>query len=300
MLASTRRNQARATGDRPGPGPRHAGADGADRDHVRHLLGAVADQRPQLRPVGEPAPARRADGLRPVAADQRHRRHPLGDPRPQPGPRHVRQRRATSTATSPPAPTARYHGPEQRPATSTSRASTAGTGTLYNLTTNIPSDDPAFYGYNFTRWTLRCLLLGHDRHRARRPDARDPGRQRVQRASTRYRVFTVNIDPTDAAIPTRQPDRRPTPPRRLRNPTPGTTTTLPRPGRDRRHRHAPLHPRRPLAARLQRPGHDHQRGPRQLPVQRPREPERAWAWTRTTTRSTWRTGSWPCRAPTGR
>ena len=37
---------------------------------------------------------------------------------------------------------------------------TAGTGTLYNLTTNIPANDPAFYGYNFTRWTLRVSYSG--------------------------------------------------------------------------------------------------------------------------------------------
>ena len=37
---------------------------------------------------------------------------------------------------------------------------TAGTGTLYNLTTNIPANDPAFYGYNFTRWTMRVTYTG--------------------------------------------------------------------------------------------------------------------------------------------
>ena len=37
---------------------------------------------------------------------------------------------------------------------------TAGIGTLYNLTTNIPASDPAFYGYNFTRWTLRVMYNG--------------------------------------------------------------------------------------------------------------------------------------------
>ena len=37
--------------------------------------------------------SRRADGLRPAAVDRRHRRRPLGPARPQPGARHVRQRR---------------------------------------------------------------------------------------------------------------------------------------------------------------------------------------------------------------
>src|SRR5271157_5113377 len=35
---------------------------------------------------------------------------------------------------------------------------TAGTGTLYNLQTNIPSNDTTFYGYTFTRWILRVTL----------------------------------------------------------------------------------------------------------------------------------------------
>ncbi len=47
----------------------------------------------QLRAVSHDAAGRRADGLRPPAVDQRHQRPPLGDPRPQPGARHVRQRR---------------------------------------------------------------------------------------------------------------------------------------------------------------------------------------------------------------
>src|SRR5271157_1405613 len=37
---------------------------------------------------------------------------------------------------------------------------TAGTGTLYLLQTNIPAGDPAFYGCNFTRWTLRVTYNG--------------------------------------------------------------------------------------------------------------------------------------------
>ena len=56
---------------------------------------------------------------------------------------------------------------------------TAGTGTLYNLTTNIPASDPAFYGYNFTRWTLRVTYNGNARqrrHRCGRPDPRGAGR----------------------------------------------------------------------------------------------------------------------------
>ena len=42
----------------------------------------------------------------------------------------------------------------------TQRRPVTGTGTLYILTTNIPANDPAFYGYNFTRWTLRVTYNG--------------------------------------------------------------------------------------------------------------------------------------------
>ena len=57
--------------------------------------------------------------------------------------------------------------------------SQVGTSTQYNLTTNIPVGDPAFYGYNFTRWTLRLTFIGAphgSRHRGCRPDPRDPRR----------------------------------------------------------------------------------------------------------------------------
>ena len=68
---------------------------------------------------------------------------------------------------------------------------TAGTGTLYNLTTNIPANDPAFYGYNFTRWTLRVTYTG------------TPVSQTLEvlldTTNNGYRQFTVNIAPTDAA-----------------------------------------------------------------------------------------------------
>ncbi len=37
---------------------------------------------------------------------------------------------------------------------------TAGAGTLYVLTTNIPAGDSTFYGYNFNRWVLRVSYNG--------------------------------------------------------------------------------------------------------------------------------------------
>jgi hypothetical protein len=42
----------------------------------------------------------------------------------------------------------------------TNVATVAGFPTLYDLTTNIPQNDPAFYGYHFTRWTLRVAYNG--------------------------------------------------------------------------------------------------------------------------------------------
>ena len=39
-------------------------------------------------------------------------------------------------------------------------AAVTGSTTLFDLTTNIPSNDSTFYGYNFTRWTLRVSYTG--------------------------------------------------------------------------------------------------------------------------------------------
>ena len=45
----------------------------------------------------------------------------------------------------------------------TAVAPVTGFPTLFDLTTNIPVGDPAFYGYNFTRWTLRVSYTGAGR-----------------------------------------------------------------------------------------------------------------------------------------
>ena len=42
----------------------------------------------------------------------------------------------------------------------TAVAPVTGSPTFFDLTTNIPVGDPAFYGYNFTRWTLRVSYTG--------------------------------------------------------------------------------------------------------------------------------------------
>ena len=75
---------------------------------------------------------------------------------------------------------------------------TAGTGTLYNLTTNIPANDPAFYGYNFTRWTLRVSYNGTLANGGTGVVAQTL-EVLADTSPSGYRVFTVSIAPTDAA-----------------------------------------------------------------------------------------------------
>src|SRR5271157_5874298 len=78
---------------------------------------------------------------------------------------------------------------------------TAGTGTLYLLTTNIPANDPGFYGYNFTRWTLRVTYNGALSGGPPNPTGVVSQTLEVlaDTSPNNYRVFTVNIAPTDAA-----------------------------------------------------------------------------------------------------
>ena len=185
----------------------------------------------------------------------------------------------------------------------------AGTGTLCNLTTNIPVGDPAFYGYNnFTRWTMRLTFIGA-------PTA--PGTGVVDQtleilADTSpgaYRVFTVNMAPTDQAtvLSTSTPDPWPNLPLFPDGYPNGHYTQLPgsylangtgtlRFILDGRWLHAFNGPGMTANACTRTSDttggfrtHSHRPGIRTL-----------LAWTRTTTRSTWRTGSWRCRAPTGR
>lgn len=69
-------------------------------------------------------------------------------------------------------------------------------GTLYNLTTNIVVGDPAFYGYNFTRWTLRVrMVTGYTN-----TGVVDQSLEVLNDITTgANRVFTVNINPTDSS-----------------------------------------------------------------------------------------------------
>ena len=67
-------------------------------------------------------------------------------------------------------------------------ATVPGFPTLFDLTTNITVGDPAFYGYDFTRWTLRVSYTAPGTasllsllHGAGQSDPRGPGRQRHDR-----------------------------------------------------------------------------------------------------------------------
>src|SRR5271166_3458897 len=104
---------------------------------------------------------------------------------------------------------------------------TAGTGTLYNLTTNIPSNDPTFYGYNFTRWTIRVSYMTVGLVDQTLEVLADSG---FNSSLTSGRVLTVNIGLTEgnsvAAI-AGPPPIPAIPATTLRNPTLGTATTLP-------------------------------------------------------------------------
>src|SRR5271157_4626467 len=82
----------------------------------------------------------------------------------------------------------------------TTVAPVTGFPTLYDLTTNIVQNDPAFYGYDFTRWTLRVSYTGTG-----------TGTGVVQQtlevlvdngynsSSNSARVLRVNIAPTDSS-----------------------------------------------------------------------------------------------------
>ncbi len=74
------------------------------------------------------------------------------------------------------------------------------TGAVYNLTTNILSADPAFYGTNFTRWTMRLAYTGG-------VNAGVTGvvNQTFEilndNTTAEYRVFQVSISSADAGGP---------------------------------------------------------------------------------------------------
>jgi hypothetical protein len=111
-------------------------------------------------------------------------------------------------------------------------------GTLYNLTTNIPSNDPALYGYYFTRWTLRVTYNGNATLTnggtgviAQTLEVLADSGYVAGAPATSYRTFTVNIGYTEGNFAAAQVGPPPVPailPTTLNNPTgAGYTTQLP-------------------------------------------------------------------------
>src|SRR5208337_3967559 len=82
-----------------------------------------------------------------------------------------------------------------------------GTSTQHNLTTNIPANDPAFYGYNFTRWTLRVSYTGTLTGGPPTPTwvVSQTLEVLADTSPNGFRQFTVNIAPTDAATTLNNP-----------------------------------------------------------------------------------------------
>ena len=132
---------------------------------------------------------------------------------------------ATSTATYPRVPAAQDPtSPAYNYSTLYIVSVASAGGTLYNLTTNIPSNDPAFYGYYFTRWILRVTYSGTQSNGGTSVVAQtlevlaDSG---YNSGTNNPRLFTVNIASTDAATTLNNP----TPP--PGNPTGYYLTQLP-------------------------------------------------------------------------
>ena len=111
---------------------------------------------------------------------------------------------------------------------------TPGTGTQFILTTNIPAGDSTFYGYNFTRWTLRVTYNGNGTITGTAVIAQtlevlaDSG---YVPGATGYRTFTVNIGYSEGNSAAAQAGPPPVPailPTTLLNPSgSGYTTQLP-------------------------------------------------------------------------
>ncbi|MGC8642550.1 MAG: hypothetical protein ACP5XB_22060, partial [Isosphaeraceae bacterium] len=108
-------------------------------------------------------------------------------------------------------------------------------GTQYLLTTNIPSNDSTFYGYNFTRWTIRVSYQALGVAGVVDQTLEVLADSLFLATGTGYRTLTVNIGPTEGnsillppvtTIPP-APAPGPPPPTALHNYTLGTTTSLP-------------------------------------------------------------------------
>ena len=77
-------------------------------------------------------------------------------------------------------------------------APVTGSPTFFDLTTNIPVGDPTFYGYNFTRWTLRLSYTGTIAAPISGTRVVNQTFEvLVDNTAGAMRVFRVNINPTD-------------------------------------------------------------------------------------------------------
>ncbi len=104
------------------------------------------------------------------------------------------------------------------------------TTTQYQLTTNIPSNDPTFYGYNFTRWNMRVSYLAVGGTNVVDQTLEILADSNFSQSTNTGRVFTVNIGFTEgnSVNATTGPPANPgTPATKLINPSQGTITTLP-------------------------------------------------------------------------
>ena len=80
----------------------------------------------------------------------------------------------------------------------TAVAPVTGSPTFFDLTTNIPVGDPTFYGYNFTRWTLRLSYTGTIAAPISGTGVVNQTFEvLVDNTAGAMRVFRVNINPTD-------------------------------------------------------------------------------------------------------
>lgn len=116
-------------------------------------------------------------------------------------------------------PDGAYMAPNNDPLFYLTSIAPAG-GTLYDVTTNIPVGDPAFYGYNFFRWTIR-LSYNYSLAANAQPWVVDQTFEvLLDDVSGAYHVFRININPTENTTQLLNPTVTPT------NPA-GYTTNLP-------------------------------------------------------------------------
>ena len=211
---------------------------------------------------------------------------------------------AATTATSPPAPAERAPPlPYNYSQFYIQQIQQVGTTNLYDVLTNLALGDSAFYGYNFTRWVLRLGYVGPV------PTGTPmPVNQTFDIITDDYNniLGSAVADGVHQVFRHQRPDsttylNNPSLADLYNNPSwnNGTSTAVQPPSvnqyfpfiLDGRWLHAFNGPGMTTNAVYANFRYNQ-------PFVRPGTPTHK-AWTKITTRSTWRTGSWPCRAPTG-